>query len=136
MIPADDLGPSFAYTVGLWHTHRSPELAMFGLDIYLMQDGIAAGEPVEADQERHDLIKRYPVVLKQVDLRWYREYFGQAIAFYRRPPFPILEVVWPDRDGRFPWQPEHRQQHPALQPKLWLKPEDHCGKNPRRPSSA
>lgn len=50
MIPEDDLGPGFAYTVGLWHTYRSPELTMFGLDIHLMHellnrlgDGVATG---------------------------------------------------------------------------------------------
>ncbi|WP_076435288.1 DUF4262 domain-containing protein [Microbispora rosea] len=131
MIPEDDLGPGFAYTVGLWHTYRSPELAMFGLDVHFMHellnrlgDGVATGKPVEAEQERYDLIARHPVVLKQVDLRWYREFFGQAISFYRRPPFPVLEVVWPDPDGRFPWHPDCAEQYRELQPSLWLWPGD------------
>ncbi|MEV4293757.1 DUF4262 domain-containing protein [Microbispora rosea] len=131
MIPEDDLGPGFAYTVGLWHTYRSPDLAMFGLDVHLMHellnrlgDDVATGEPVDAEQERRGLIARHPVVLKQVDVRWYREFFGQAIAFYRRPPFPVLEVVWPDPDGRFPWHPDYAEQYRELQPSLWLWPGD------------
>ncbi|MFN2506583.1 MAG: DUF4262 domain-containing protein [Acidimicrobiales bacterium] len=28
----DDL-PGWAFTVGLWHTFRAPEVAMFGLDV-------------------------------------------------------------------------------------------------------
>ncbi|WP_345483334.1 DUF4262 domain-containing protein [Planotetraspora phitsanulokensis] len=134
MIPEDDVGPGFSYTVGLWHTYRSPELAMFGLDVHLMHellnrlgDGIAAGEFVAAEQERRDLIERYPVVLKQVDMRWYREYFGRAIAFYRRPPFPILQVLWPDADGRFLWHPEYAERCRELQPSLWLWPGDERG---------
>ncbi|MEU8320766.1 DUF4262 domain-containing protein [Nonomuraea sp. NPDC048881] len=132
MIPEDDHGPGFAYTVGLWHTHRSPELAMFGLDVRLMHvllndlaDEIAAGRPAQADEERHDLLERHPVVLKTVDLSWYREFFGCAISFYRRLSFPVLEVLWPDRDGRFPWNTGYDEQYRELQPHLWLNPEDH-----------
>lgn len=111
MIPADDLGPGWAYTIGLWHQHRIPELAMFGLDISRMQTLLndlarraAEGQALEADQERHD-IANVPVVLKSVDYRWYKAFFGTAIGFYRKPPFPFLQVVWPNRDEAFPWQP-------------------------------
>lgn len=34
LVHADDDGPGWAYTVGLWHSHRAPELAMFGGDVY------------------------------------------------------------------------------------------------------
>ncbi|MFE7599496.1 DUF4262 domain-containing protein [Streptomyces sp. NPDC057494] len=30
---------------------------------------------------------------------------GRSIGFYRRPPLPVLQVAWPDADGRFPWDP-------------------------------
>ncbi|WP_267890856.1 DUF4262 domain-containing protein [Streptomyces sp. AS58] len=36
MVPEDDLGPGFAYTIGLAHTHSAPDLAEFGLDIHVM----------------------------------------------------------------------------------------------------
>jgi hypothetical protein len=36
MVPEDEIGPGFAYTIGLAHTHCAPELAMFGLDIHAM----------------------------------------------------------------------------------------------------
>ncbi|MFE1045456.1 DUF4262 domain-containing protein [Streptomyces olivaceus] len=36
MVPEDEVGPGFAYTIGLSHTHGAPELAMFGLDVDLM----------------------------------------------------------------------------------------------------
>nr|WP_234048430.1 DUF4262 domain-containing protein [Streptomyces liliifuscus] len=93
MVPADEEGPGFAYTIGLWHTHKVPEPAMFGLDIRVMQVLLntlgrraAAGAVLESDQEHRDVVEELPVVLKESDLRWYREFFGNAIAFYRRPP--------------------------------------------------
>ncbi|MFE7077065.1 DUF4262 domain-containing protein [Streptomyces sp. NPDC057620] len=130
MIPADDHGPGWAYTIGLWHSHRLPEVAMFGLDVRLMQTVLndlaqqaVAGQRLEAGQERHD-VASVPVVLKAVDYRWYKAFFGTAISYYRKPPFPVLQVVWPGRDGAFPWQPggEGLVRH---QPRLDLQPGGH-----------
>lgn len=132
MVPADDEGPGFAYTIGLWHTHGVPELAMFGLDIQTMHillntlgHQAAAGAVLENGRTCHDVIEGRPVVLKAADLRWYREFFGRAISFYRRPPFPVLQVVWPDAKGRFLWQPGADEHYLQSQPQLWLKPTEH-----------
>jgi hypothetical protein len=130
MIPADDQGPGWAFTIGLWHRHRIPELAMFGLDIRLMQTLLndlaqraVDGQPLEPDQERHD-IASVPIVLKSVDYRWYRAFLGTAIGFYRKPPFPFLQVVWPNRDGAFPWQ-DGGEDLVSRQPQLSLHPDEH-----------
>ncbi|GAA1990447.1 DUF4262 domain-containing protein [Catenulispora subtropica] len=131
MVPADDAGPGWAYTIGLWHKHGLPELAMFGLDARVMHQllndlakAAVNGEPAAADQERHGIVKGYPVVLKSVDYRWYEAFFGTAIGFYRRPPFDFLQVVWPSRDGAFPWQPGGDDLL-NRQPRLWLHPDEH-----------
>jgi hypothetical protein len=132
MIPGDENGPGWAFTIGLWHTYRFPELAIFGLAIDDMRtclndlgEKAVAGQTLEADQERHDVITNHPVVLKTVDYRWYRAFFGTAIGFYQRPPFPFLQVVRPSGDGTFPWQPGGDGRYLDHQPKLWLKPGDH-----------
>jgi len=129
-IPADGQGPGWAYTIGLWHSHRMPELAMFGLDIRSMQtvlndlgQGGVAGQPLEAEQQRND-VANVPVVLKSIDYRWYKAFFGTAIGYYRKPPFPFLQVVWPNRDGVFPWQPGGEDLL-ARQPRLDLPPDEH-----------
>ncbi|AYV32210.1 hypothetical protein EES41_36245 [Streptomyces sp. ADI95-16] len=130
MVPADGQGPGWAYTVGLWHRHRMPELAMFGLDVRLMQTILndlsqraVEGQPLEPGQEWHD-VASVPLVLRPVDYRWYKAFFGTAISYYRKPPFPVLQVVWPNRDGAFPWQPggEDALTH---QPRLDLHPDEH-----------
>ncbi|MGK5548153.1 DUF4262 domain-containing protein [Streptomyces sp. URMC 127] len=132
MVPADDEGPGFAYTVGLWHTHGVAELAMFGLDIRTMHallNALAreavAGVVLESGEEYHDIIKGLPVVPLTADLRWYRAFFGRAISFYRRPPFPVMQMVWPDAKGRFLWDQGIDEGYEKSQPRLWLKPADH-----------
>lgn len=125
MVPADDHGPGWAYTIGLWHHHRSPELAMFGLDIRAMQTVLnnlgqlaADGQPLEADDEQRDAAG-VPVVLQAVDYRWYKAFFGAAIGFYRKPPFPFLQAVWtPDGDSG-------GEELGSRQPQLSLRPGEH-----------
>ncbi|WP_329405939.1 DUF4262 domain-containing protein [Streptomyces sp. NBC_00704] len=132
MVPEDDIGPGFAYTIGLAHTHSAPEPAMFGLDIHVMHrilnrlgEKSAAGA-VLADGQRHpDVVDGHQVALMRVDLRWYRTFFGQAIGFYRRPPFPVLQVAWPDADNRFHWDELAEVRHRGSQPQLWLPPSEH-----------
>jgi hypothetical protein len=35
----------------------------------------------------------------------YREHVGYARWFYRGDEFPLLQLVWPDKAGRFPGEP-------------------------------
>ncbi|WP_330358825.1 DUF4262 domain-containing protein [Streptomyces chartreusis] len=132
MVPGDEIGPGFAYTIGLAHTHGGPELAMFGLDVRPMHRMLnrlgakSAEGAVLADGQRHpDVVDGRQVELRQVDLRWYRTFFGRAIGFYRRPPFPVLQVAWPDADGRFHWDELSEDGHQQSQPQLWLPPREH-----------
>ncbi|MGI5372703.1 DUF4262 domain-containing protein [Streptomyces sp. CA-251387] len=88
--PQDEIGPGFAYTIGLSHTHGASELAMFGLDVHAMHRMLnrlaakSAAGAVLADGQRHpDVVGGHHVALRQVDLRWYRTFFGRAIGFYR-----------------------------------------------------
>lgn len=131
-VPADAEGPGFAYTVGLWHTHRSPELALFGLEVEPMHTMLnalgakaASGTLLEDGQEHHDIIEGLPVALRTARGRWYPTFFGQATAFYQQPPLPFLQVLWPGSDGRFLWHPESSEVHRASQPQLWLSPSEH-----------
>lgn len=130
MIPADSQGPGWAYTIGLWHGHRLPELAMFGLDVRVMKAILndlgrraVDGQPLKADQERDDVASA-PVVLKRVHRGWYKAFFGTALGFYRQPPLSFFQVVWPGHDGTFPWQ-VGGEDLLSRQPRLELAPDEH-----------
>ncbi|KOV63670.1 DUF4262 domain-containing protein [Streptomyces sp. MMG1121] len=132
MVPEDEIGPGFAYTIGLSHTHGVPELALFGLDVHTMHrmlnalgDRAAAGAVPADGQEHEGIAEGRRVALRNVDLRWYRTFFGRAIRFYRRPPFPVLQVTWPDAQGRFHGEEGAGDEHRESQPQLWLPPDEH-----------
>ncbi|MFE7568206.1 DUF4262 domain-containing protein [Streptomyces sp. NPDC057539] len=132
MVPEDEIGPGFAYTIGLAHTHGGAELAMFGLDVHVMHrmlntlgEKSAAGEALADGQSYPDVAAGHRVALRQADRGWYRTFFGQAIRFYRRPPLPVLQVAWPNVEGRFHWDEQADERHRESQPQLWLPPGDH-----------
>lgn len=132
MVPEDDIGPGFAYTIGLAHTHGAPELAMFGLDVHVMHrmlntlgERAAAGAVLGEGQQYEGVLQGRAVMLRGVDPRWYRTFFGRAIGFYRRPPLPFLHAAWPDQDGRFHWEEQAGERHGQSQPRLWLRPDEH-----------
>jgi Domain of unknown function (DUF4262) len=132
IVQEDEVGPGFAYTIGLAHSFGAPELAMFGLDARVMHTVLntlgqqAANGTVPAeDQEHAGVLKRYPVILRRADQRWHRTFFGRAIGFYRRPPLPVLQVCWPDSNGVFHWQDDCADRHQQSQPRLWMPPTEH-----------
>jgi hypothetical protein len=116
--------PTFCYTLGLQH-HDLPELIMFGLPFKVMEQClqnaynllvvekrlITVGTPV-------DDIASVPIVFIPVTDDKVRDYFGIARKFFRRDTFPAWQVVWPDRNNAFPWQPGFSGQFLDIQPLL------------------
>ena len=106
-----DPGTPFAYTVGLTE-HAQPELVIAGLDPLIAQTLLndLAGRVVEHGQRLShgqrlpDLIAGYDAVIIDGpitdDL-----YPGTAIARYGADHIALRQIVWPDRNGRFPWEP-------------------------------
>ncbi|WP_242906698.1 DUF4262 domain-containing protein [Actinomadura terrae] len=124
--------PGWAYTIGLWHSHRSPELAMFGGDVYETEETlnalgrrVAEGAEPSNGERRDDVVRGRPAAFRAVDTRWYDALFSGAVSFYRRPPLPFLQVVWPNAEGLYPWQPGTELEFRHTQPWLWLAPSQH-----------
>ncbi|HEY0452629.1 DUF4262 domain-containing protein [Actinophytocola sp.] len=122
--------PGWAYSVGMWHSMRGPEVCMFGLRGRDMHAWInAVGQQVAAGQAlavgpRLGVLDGFPVMVRAVHESWHGDLFGVALDFYRSAP-PVLQLIWPDRHGVFPWEPGAGQRCRAHQPLLWLPKADH-----------
>lgn len=122
---ADDDHVGFAYTTGFWISAKQPELIIFSLSqdvshkvfwdlfrdakdgaallIGKRTDGVFGGAPAYA----------FPVAKKH-----YRELLGWSRWFYGGDDFPCLQIVWPDRNGVFPWEPNFETDFQSSQPDL------------------
>jgi hypothetical protein len=124
--------PGWAFSVGLWHSYRAPEVSLFGLLLPDMQQRVnRAGrlirdnKPFGLDIEIDGILDAQPVVAKRVHPGWYPTLFGFAVGFYRGAVPPFVQLVWPDSHGLFPWQPGCGLRCRTVQPQLWLPPELH-----------
>jgi len=125
LIEAEDDLPPFAFSIGLHRTFQHPEIIMFGmsprqLHAFINECGhqIKAGKRMPTDQHVHDILEGYPCVFKNVPRDQYYDHVGYARWYYEGDDFPLIQLVWPDRDGRFPWDPaaseSFRHRQPAL----------------------
>lgn len=117
--------PAFAYTVGLGHRSRHPELVMSGQPVDVMAtvlndvahrvvvDGqrLDAGAVVEGALAWHPMVVEHVTAAAAGDLARYASWFN-------RRPARAVQLVWPDVRGLFPWQPG-ASNTADLQPEAW-----------------
>ncbi|MCC7420215.1 MAG: DUF4262 domain-containing protein [Planctomycetaceae bacterium] len=125
-IPEDDEGPAFAYSVGLQWSFRHPEVVVFGLDLDLMHqminmigERIRNGDSFRDRDEAGDVLEGFNVTFRQVAARYHRAYFGYALWLAQSDTLSVLQVAWPDRQHRYPWDADFPQELAARQPVFW-----------------
>jgi hypothetical protein len=133
-VPAEDGSPGWAFTVGLWHSYRAAELAMFGLACDLMHEllnqlaqRVKDGRPPLVDTALDDVLEGSArLTVRLADDSWRAALFGISAGFYRATrDVPTHQVVWSDEAGRFPWQDGHPDDFADAQPSLWLPVDRH-----------
>ena len=117
-----DLGPPFAYTVGLFGLGH-PELLVFGVSpgtaggvLNELGGRVKAGADFVAGQLVTFPRWSHRAVLEQVPNPG--EILFAANRYYQRPPefsVPALQVSYDDTAGRFPWEPGYAA--PGMQPR-------------------
>jgi hypothetical protein len=124
-VEEDEEGPGFAYSIGLYHSFRHPEVIVFGLRVRVIHgminavgEQIRSGEKFEHLDESGDVLDGYNVAFRTVERRHYPDYLGYARWFYGGDDFPALQCVWPDSRHRYPWHPEASPDLARRQPGL------------------
>jgi len=127
-IAASDEDDGFSYSVGLFDRYAHPEIIVFGQKaswqysmLKLIAEKIADGTVFEPSHLYSDLREGYSCRFHAVrTFESLRDYVGWDLWYYRTVKkadglFPLLQFVWPDREGRFPDQPGYES---YLQPLL------------------
>ena len=54
----------------------------------------------------------------EVNPRYYSDYVGFALWFYRKRKFPLYQVVWPNEERLYPWDVDASNAFKEWQPTL------------------
>jgi hypothetical protein len=123
-VESDGYCPRFGYSIGLYKEFNHPELIIIGLDfestgaiINNAKDEIENGIRFIEGVNYPDFLIELPVQFVDVKKEHYADYLGYA-GWYndKSMNFPTLQIVWPDRDGKFPWEPEFNENFKFKQP--------------------
>ena len=118
-LPDDPVQTTFAYTVGLYHTYGWAELICLGLETgalhKLLSNAIgeirSSGATPKPGLTLNDVIEGYPSRLVAFSSSLMHQDLGWALWFARHEGYDptqiqCLQLVWPDRHGRFPDDPD------------------------------
>jgi hypothetical protein len=133
-VAADEHGPGYAFSTGLWHKFQQPEVVVVGLPhdvatqlINLVCDDAEDGVRYAEGDRTDNLLHGYFVTFRAVPRTHYPGWLGIALWAYQSDDFPVLQLVWPDKQGRFPWQEGVREGFLASQPLLASLPSEPTG---------
>lgn len=117
--------PSFVYSIGLYQKFGHPEIICFGLKTNiacrlinhacdLIKEGIVLQNNIRYSQFLQD----YEIQFLSVSKDYYRNYVGNAGSYYGNFNFPLIQLLWPDKQHCFPWDIEFNSDWKYKQPLL------------------
>jgi len=125
MVSGSDYSPSFAYSIGLFETYKQPEIICFGLPnkighqiINDVAELIKNGETIKTYTNYDNIFRKSRAEFLPVDDRNIHDYFGAALNYYDKHKFPAVQLVWTDRNDRFPWEENFEEKFLYDQPLL------------------
>ncbi len=130
LITGDKNTPGWAFSVGLYHTFKHPEIVIFGLPkdrmhafINCIGNDVRGGKVYRSGVGDTELLPGYTTMFEAVEKIWYGPVLGWATWFYDGDDFPALQCIWPDKNNRFPWDEDFEPLLAADQPFLFHKDE-------------
>lgn len=121
----DEEGPGFAYSIGFPHSFGVPEILIVGLDSSRAYDLLRTVAEAAASDPGLDVpslsavhVDGHPCRFLPVPRTRYADFVLSAIWFHEGSEFDLLQLVWPDAEGRFPWHGEVRPEVRRVQPVL------------------
>ena len=126
LVEADNYLPAFVYSIGLFKKFGHPEIICFGLNNNVAASIInhacgliEGGETLTTGKPYRGFLEGFPIQFIQVDKEYYHNYVGYAGWFYNKTfNFPLLQLVWTDKQNNFPWDKDFNPNWKFKQPLL------------------
>ena len=124
--------PGYTYTIGLPTAVGFSDVMLFGLTpsasrglLDLVADVCRGGTEIPLGVPLVGLLdNELRCVFAPIDMTLWHDLFGSAAAWYRTIDFPMVQLVWPDRNGFLPHEPGFDQRMVSAQPLIGALAED------------
>ena len=114
-ISISDADPPFNYSCGLMTTFRHPELIVFGLEsrelyaiLAAMVADIRGGRSFAVPANYDGVLQGIPIAVRKVHPTQHELYLGYAMGHCTYTGnfggLEAVQIFWPDKQGRFPFQ--------------------------------
>jgi len=116
--------PSYAYSAGIEQSWSHPELVIFGLDYDLSTLLITEAAKLIREgasytgQNGHYRIGGINVIFLEVPASSAKQYLHETTAYYGEKKFRVLQMLWADEQGRFPFEHQCSDEVKRRQPVL------------------
>jgi len=117
--------PSFTYSIGINKVQNKPDVVILGLKTELAhsmvnnyKDRLLKGENFETGKYYSDFLGDFKVCFVKVAKKHFEEYFGWGLWLHNGDNFEMLQMVWPTKDGVWPWHEEKSDLYKWAQPVL------------------
>jgi Domain of unknown function (DUF4262) len=115
----------FSFSIGLYETWKFPELIIVGLKrevahgvLNIVATALKEGNRPDLGATNQDLLEGYACCFVEVSKSYYRDYVGTARWYYGGDSFPLYQIVWPSKQGHFPWHSDASESFVRWQPVL------------------
>lgn len=106
---------SFSYTIGFEKTFDHPEIIIFGLPgesahrvLSAVAHAVKDGEPMPLDTPVENILGgNFKVLFKPFDPDVYDIYLSVAVRIYKTKNYRTQILLWPDKFGHYPTDPEY-----------------------------
>lgn len=124
-IAAEDELPPFAFSIGISKASNAPEIIVIGLKQPLAHfvvneynRRIRGGENIVAGEKYAGFVEGFDVLAESVHTSNYEEYLGYNLWLYQGPSFRVLQLVYPNTSGVWPWEAASSDWFRSWQPQL------------------
>jgi Domain of unknown function (DUF4262) len=124
-IAAEDELPPFAFSVGITRSANAPEVIVVGLKqpmahfvVNEYNRRVRSGELLISGHRYAGFIEGFDVLATDVDASNYDEYLGYNLWLYQGQNFKVLQLVYPNTSGIWPWEKPESDWFRSWQPLL------------------
>jgi len=122
----EDNYPRFTYSIGIEKISNQPEIIITGLKqeiahwmVNEYNSRVKAGEVFKAGEFYSDFLEGFEVTFREVEKKHYSEYFGWGNWLYKGDDFRVLQLIYPNTSGIWPWDKNAPEDFTWFVPKLY-----------------